>query len=139
MAVQIDQFSMNFWAWGRSENFRLGFSLQGFRVSCFILSEFLTKDILECIVNPTYLIGCCDCTLINLVFSTIALIFNATHKMGCYEYWYWLGWYNFCVIICLFLLFYFLCFAFGIYIMWFLRSNKSRLSERFFLLSRYEF
>ena len=43
-----------------------------------MFSEFLTKDVVECIVNPTYLIGRCDCTLINLVLKTIALIFNTT-------------------------------------------------------------
>ena len=49
----------------------------------FILSEFLTKNVLECIVNPTYLTGCCNSTLINLVLETIVLISNKTHKMGC--------------------------------------------------------
>ena len=58
------------------------------------ISEFLTKDVSKCIVNPTYLIGCCDSTLINLVLKTFLLIFNTTHKMGCCEYCYWLGWYN---------------------------------------------
>ena len=71
-----------------SVDFRLGFSLQGFCVLYFILSEFLTKDVLECIVNPTYLIGCCDFTLIKLVLKTIVLMFNTTHKMGCCEYCY---------------------------------------------------
>ena len=85
---------MNLRAWSRSVDFRLGSSLQGFCVLYFILSEFLTKDALECIVNPTYLIGCCDCTLINLALKIIVLIFNTTYKMGCCEYWYWLGWYN---------------------------------------------
>ena len=56
----------------------------------FILSKFLTKDVLECIVNPTYLIECCNCNLIKI----ISLIFNTTHEMGCCKYWYWLGWYN---------------------------------------------
>ena len=59
-----------------------------FCVLYFILSEFLTKDVLERIVNPTYLIGCCDFTLINLVHKTIVLMFNTTHKMGCCEYCY---------------------------------------------------
>ena len=57
------------------------------RLVFYVLSEFLTKDVLEYIVNPTYLVGCCDCTLINLVCKTIVLIFNTTHKMGCCEYW----------------------------------------------------
>ena len=39
-------------------------------------------------INPTYLIACCDCTLINLALKTIVLIFNTTHKMGCCEYCY---------------------------------------------------
>ena len=69
-------------------DFRLWFSLQGFRVLYFILSEFPTKDVSKCIINPTYLIGCCDSTLINLVFLTFLLIFNTTHKMGCCEYCY---------------------------------------------------
>ena len=42
--------------------------------------------VLECIVNPTYLIMCCDCTLINFVLNTIVLIFNTTHKMRCCQY-----------------------------------------------------
>ena len=70
---------------------RLGFSLQGFCVLYIILSKFLTKDVLKCIVNPTYLIEYCDCTLINLVLKTVLLIFNITNKMGCCEYWYCLG------------------------------------------------
>ena len=85
---------MNLWVWSRSVDFRLGFSLQGFCVLYFILSEFLTKDVLECIVNSTYLVWCCHCTPINLVLKTIVLIFNTIHKMGCCEYCYWLGWYN---------------------------------------------
>ena len=89
-----DQLSINLWVWSRSVDFRLRFLLQGFCVLYFILSEFLTKDVLKCIVNPTYLIGCCDSTLINLVLKTFLLIFNTTHKMGCCEYCYWLGWYN---------------------------------------------
>ena len=68
--------------------------IASFCVLYFILSEFLTKDVFECIVNPTYLIGCCNYTLTNLVLKTIVLIFNTTHKMGCCEYCYWLGWYN---------------------------------------------
>ena len=85
---------MNLWVWRRSVDFRLWFSLQGFCVLYFILSEFLTKDVLKCIVNPTFMIGYCDSTLINLVLKTIVLIFNTTHKMGCCEYCYWLGWYS---------------------------------------------
>ena len=81
-AVVIDQLSMSLWVWSKSADFRLGFSLQGFSVLYFILSEFLTKDVLKCIFNPTYLIRCCDCTLINLILKTIVLIFNTTHKMG---------------------------------------------------------
>ena len=46
------------------------------------------------IVNLTYLIGCCDWTLINLLLKTIVLILNISHKRGCCEYWYWLGWYK---------------------------------------------
>ena len=45
-------------------------------------------------VNPAYLIGCCDCTFINLVIKAIVLIFSPTHKIGCCEYCFWLGWYN---------------------------------------------
>ena len=78
----------------RSVDFRPGFSLQGFCVLYFILSIFLTKDVLECIVSTTYLIGCCNCTLINLVLKTIVLIFNTTHKIGRCKYWYWLERYN---------------------------------------------
>ena len=166
--VETDQPSMNLWVRSRSVDFRLGLSLQGFYVLYFILSEFLTKKILEGIVNPAYSIGCCDCTFINLVLRGIVLIFNAIHKMGCYKYWYCLRWYNlwhmkskamevsynppfflfkeictysnFCFIICFlfFLILCFLNFAFDIYIMWFLCSNKTWLSQRFFLLSRYE-
>ena len=65
---------MNLWVWSRSVDFRLGFSLQGFCVLYFILLESLTKDVLECIVNPAYLIGCCECTLVSLVLQTILLI-----------------------------------------------------------------
>ena len=88
----IDQLSMNLWVWHWSVDFRFGLSYQGFCILHFILSEFLTKGVLKCIVNPIYLIGCCSCTVINLVLNTIVLIFNATHKMGCCEYCYWLGW-----------------------------------------------
>ena len=82
---------MKLWIWSRSVDFRLRFPLQSFCVLCFKLSEFLTKDILKCIVNPTYLIGCSNCALINHVLKTII---TTTHKMGCCKYWYWLGWYN---------------------------------------------
>ena len=171
---------MNLWVWSRSLDFKLGFPLQGFCVLYFALSELLAKHVLECIVNPTYLIGCCDFTRINLVLKTILLIFNKTHNVGCCEYWYWLGGYNlwrvksgslnypflecqFMVgiiqptcffsflpffrerygttttfILSLVFLFCFLNFVFDIYIIWFLRSNKTWLSERFSLLSRYE-
>ena len=77
-----------------SVDFRLGFSLQGFWILYIILLEFVTKDVLECVVNPTYLIGCCDCILINLVLKTIVLVFNTSHKIGCCKYCYWLGSYN---------------------------------------------
>ena len=46
------------------------------------------KDVLKCIVNPTYFIGCCESTLINLVLKIFLLIFNTTHKMGCCKYCY---------------------------------------------------
>ena len=84
---------MNLWVWRRSADFRLGFSLQGICVLYFILPVFLTKDVLECMVNPTYCIGCCDCSFINLVLKIIVLMLNTAHKMGC-KYCYWLGWYN---------------------------------------------
>ena len=47
---------------------------------------------------------------------------------------------NFCFIICFlfFLILCFLNFVFGIYIVWFLCSNKTWLSQRFSLLNRYE-
>ena len=32
------------------------------------------------IVNPTYLIGSCDCTLFSLVLKTISLIFDRTQR-----------------------------------------------------------
>ena len=51
-------------------DFRLGFSFLGFYVLYIILSGFLTKDVLECVVNPTYWIRYCDCTLNNLVLKT---------------------------------------------------------------------
>ena len=60
----------------------------------FILSEFLTKDVFKCIVNPTYLIGCCDSILINIVLKTNVLLLNATQKMGCCEYYCWLRWHD---------------------------------------------
>ena len=59
-----------------------------------ILAEFLTKEVLECTVNPAYFIGCCDCALISLFLKTIVLIFNATHKTGCCEYWDCSRWHN---------------------------------------------
>ena len=85
-------FNEPLWVWRRSVDFRLWFSLQGFCVLYFILSEFLTKDVLKCIINATYLIGCWNSTLINLVLKTFLLIFNTIHKMGCCEYCYWLRW-----------------------------------------------
>ena len=91
---EIDQLSMKLSVWFRSVDSRIGFSLQGFCILYFILSKFLAKDVLRCIVNPTYWIECCDCTFINLGLKTIVLIFNTTHKMGCCKYCYWLGWYN---------------------------------------------
>ena len=85
---------MKLWVWSKSADFRIGFLLQGFCILYIILSEFLTKDVLECIVNPTYFIGCYDCNLFNLVFKAIVLILSTTHKTGCCKYWYCLGWYN---------------------------------------------
>ena len=140
--VEIDQLSMNLWFWSRSVDFIFGFSSQGFFVLYFILSEFLTKDVLECVVNPTYLIGYCDCTLINLVLKTIVLIFYTNHKMDCCEYCYWLtDWgdiiYNawnrdpltihFSVHGRYYLIRYYL-----------MRFSKAWLSERYSLFSRYE-
>ena len=90
--IYIDQLSMILWVWHRSVYFRPWFSLQGFCVLYFILSEFLTKDVLKCIINATYLIGCWNSTLINLVLKTFLLIFNTIHKMGCCKYCYWLRW-----------------------------------------------
>ena len=57
-------------------------------VSYFTLPEFPAKDALKCIVNPTFLTGCCDSTLINLALKTIVLIFNTNHKMRCCQYCY---------------------------------------------------
>ena len=48
---------------------RLKFSLQDFGVLCIILSEFPTKNVLECEENPTYFIGCCDCTSVQTFFE----------------------------------------------------------------------
>ena len=92
-----DQLSMNLWVWNSFVDFKLESSLQGFSVLYNILSEFLTKHVLECVVNQTYLTECCDCTLFNLLLKTtlcFVLIFSATHKMGFCKYWYCFGWYN---------------------------------------------
>ena len=145
---------MNLWVWRSSVDFWLWFSLQGFCILYFILSEFLTKDVLKCIVNPTYLIGCCDSTLINLVLKTFLLMFNTTHKMGCCEYCYWLGWYNiqrvksgslsypFLSRIAVHGRYYIISHFFprkiSTFNKWFSHSNKRWLSERFSLLSKYE-
>ena len=72
----------------------LDFHCKVFAFYIFTFSEFLTKDVLECIINPTYLIGCCYNTLINVVLKIMVLIFNTTHKIGCCEYCYQLGWHN---------------------------------------------
>ena len=93
-AAEIDQLSMNVWVWSRPVDFRIGFSLQDFCIFCITLSDFLIMDVLQCIVNPTCFIGCCDCNLFNLLRKTIVLIFNATHKIRCCKYWYCLWWYN---------------------------------------------
>ena len=140
------------WVWRRSVNFSFGFSLQGFCVLCIILSEFLTKDVLEGIVNPIYLIRCCDFTLIKLVLKTIVLIFNTTHKVRCCKYWYCLVWYKTnlffwremhlrkLLFYYLFIYFFcFLCYIFDIYITQILLSNKTWLSELFSILSRYKY
>ena len=110
-------------------DFRLGFSLQGFCVLYFTLPEFPTKDVLECIVNPTYLIGYCNCTLINLFLKTIVLIFNTTHKMECCECCYWLGWYNLWRV---------KSGSLNYSVLWFSCFNNTWLSESFSFLSRYE-
>ena len=57
----------------------------------FYIFEISDQGCLGSIVNPTYLIGFCDCTVINLALKTIVLIFNITHKMGCCERWYLFG------------------------------------------------
>ena len=69
-----------------------------FSLHCFFLPEFLTKNVLECVVNQTYLTGCCNCPPFNLVLKVtlwFVLIFNTAHKMICSKYWYCFGWYNF--------------------------------------------
>ena len=38
------------------------FLLQDFCILYIILSEIVTKDVLEFAANPAYLIRCCDCT-----------------------------------------------------------------------------
>ena len=57
----------------------------------FYMSEFLTKDVLECAVNPTYLTA----HLFNIIFTTYFILFNTIHKMGRYEFWCYLKWYNY--------------------------------------------
>ena len=64
--MEIDQLSVDLWVWSRPVDFRHGFSLQGFCTLFIILSQFLTKDVLERIVNPTYFIGCYDSNLSTL-------------------------------------------------------------------------
>ena len=56
-------------------DFRLRFLLLNFCVFYIILSEFLTKDVLKCIVNSAYSIGCCDCTPFNLVLKITLLLY----------------------------------------------------------------
>ena len=90
-------FHWTSWIWSGSVDFKLWFS---FYIVIFIfhfifyIVRISDKNVLSSIVNPTYLIGCCDYTLINLVLKTIVLIFKTTHKMECCEYWYCFGWYN---------------------------------------------
>ena len=92
--LRLISFRWNSWVWPRSVDFRLWFSLQDFCGLYLILSEFLTKDVLKCIVNPTYLIGCCNSTLLSLILKTFLLTLNTTPKIGCCNYFYWLRWYN---------------------------------------------
>ena len=90
-------FHWTSWIWSGSVDFKLWFS---FYIVIFIfhfifyIVRISDKNVLSSIVNATYLIGCCDYTLINLVLKTIVLIFKTIHKMECCEYWYCFGWYN---------------------------------------------
>lgn len=59
---------------------------------------FWTRIVLEHTVNPSCLMRCCNWTPVHLLvlMTTLcfALIFNTTHNMWCWEYWYYLRWFN---------------------------------------------
>ena len=105
---------MNLQVWRRSVDFRLQFSLEGFCVLYFILSEFLTKDVLWCTVNPREICTYNNfCLIIYLFIIIINIITIAIIVI---------------IIIIISILF--------LILMGFLHFNKVRLSERFSLLSR---
>ena len=91
----IDQLSMNLWVWSRPVDFRKELSLRGFCVLYIILSELLTKDVLECAFNLTYVVTALLFILVLKTSLHFVLIFNTTHKVGCWEYWCCLRWHNY--------------------------------------------
>ena len=166
---------MSLWVWSRSLHFRLGFPLLGFCVLHFnriseqgYLGVYSQSNLLDRMLRLHCYQSCSQENLTNIQYNP---------QDEYWEYWYWLGWYdfwrvkwgslnypflgqqfmvgiiwpareictynNFCIIIffvslCFVFCFCFLNFALDIYIMWFLRSDKTWLSECFSLLSRYE-
>ena len=132
----------------------------------FILPEFLNNSVMECMVNPIYLIGCCDYTLINLVLKTniqfnpqdvaniradwgaiiydprnrdlLTIHFSKSSSWQVLHVERYAPTTTFVLSLLFIFLFCFLYFVFDIYILLFLCSNKTWLSERFSFLSRSE-
>ena len=82
---------MNFWVWSRSVDFSLGFSWKIFDFYILHCQNFWPRIFWS---QSNLLEVCCDCTLIRLVLKTNVLIFNTSHKTGCFKCWYCFRWYN---------------------------------------------
>ena len=61
--MEIEQLSLKIWVWSEPVVINLDFSKQWFSILYIMMPEFLDKAVLQCIVNSTYLKGCCKCTL----------------------------------------------------------------------------
>ena len=78
----LRQFRLISFQWTSQSETGLWISNLDFYYLCFVFyivkissQGCLGVICLECIVNPAYLIGCCDCTLINLVLKTTFLLY----------------------------------------------------------------
>ena len=94
IGVQINQLSINLWVWGRPVDFRIEFPLWGFCVFTLCQNFWLRMSWYVQLIQPTWK-DVVTAHLFNIIFTTYFILFNTIHKMGRYEFWCYLKWYNY--------------------------------------------